>query len=216
MKLNIINLIDNFKKFNNNAIIQVPGSSHSQTHLDFQYCTEIFENCQCYLIFEQQPFGAVKLFNILLEKGRNGIIITRNHPDQLFQNFLSKKIDMYWLSSEDFDYVIHPWETTQLFRKVEKFINRNNQGIILINGIEYLSTYNDPNIILNLIFRMNKLVTETEAKFLLTIDPIAVGKQFLNNIENHSEISILPSNPIKEVLNWTETKSVKMNDSKYT
>ena len=68
-------------------------------------------------------------------------------------------------------------------------------------NLEYLSTYNESHVILNTIFRMVKLIANTEAKFLITIDPIALGNQFITTIKNKSEIVLLPSNPIKEVLN---------------
>ena len=47
---------------------------------------------------------------------------------------------------------------------------------------------------------MNKIISDTNGKFLVSIDPIAIGNQFLNTIQNNSEIVILPSNPFREVL----------------
>lgn len=201
MKLNIINLIDNFKKFSNLSINQYPSNSQEYNSFNYACCIEFFKDSQCCLIFEHEPKGALKLFNLLLEKGNRGIIITRNHPEKFCSNIMSRKIDMYWLSAEDFDYVIHPWETNLIIRTVGKFIAHDNKGIVLLNGLEYLSTYNESHVILNTIFRMVKLIANTEAKFLITIDPIALGNQFITTIKNKSEIVLLPSNPIKEVLN---------------
>jgi hypothetical protein len=201
MKLNIINLIDNFKKFSNLSINHYPSNGQEYNSFDYTCCIEFFKDSQCCLIFEHKPKGALKLFNLLLEKGNRGIIITRNHPDKFCSNLMSRKIDTYWLSAEDFDYVIHPWETNLLVRTVSKFIAHDNKGVVLLNGLEYLSTYNESHVILNTIFRMVKLIANTEAKFLITIDPIALGNQFITTIKNKSEIVLLPSNPIKEVLN---------------
>ena len=111
-----------------------------------------------------------------------------------------KKINMYWLSTENFDYVIHPWDIKSIVHILNDFIKKNNQGVILLNGLEYLSTYNDINIIFNLISDMSDIVANTKARFFITIDPIAIGNQFLVTIENNSEIVPLPNIPIKEVL----------------
>ncbi len=200
MRLNIINLIDNFEKFNNCLIYNKPMVTHSNSTPNFNTCIDFLNYTQNTLIFENKPFAAFKLFNILLEKSNRGIIITRNHPDKILGAVQTKNIEMYWLSTEDIDYVIHPWDTTHLFNIVKEFINKNNQGLILLNGLEYLSTYNNNSILFNLISSLGSLVANSKAKFFISIDPIAIGNQFLVTIQNNSEIIPIPSNPIKEVL----------------
>ncbi len=201
MKFNIINLIDNFDKSTNYSTIQVPASSQTGNQFDLHSSIDFLKNSQNYLIFENRPQGAIKLLNILLKKGRKGIIITRNHPDKFGQNLISNKIDMYWLSSEDFDYVIRPWEINLLINTVEEFVKQNNRGVILLNGLEYLSTYNNSKVIFNMLLRMNNIVMNTDAMFLITIDPIALGNQFLMNIKSNSEIIKMTPHFIKEVIN---------------
>ncbi len=200
MKLNIINLIDNFKKFNNYAINQNPLFSQEENQAKLYSWMDILNYTQNCLIFEHKPDAAFKLFKLLLEKRKKGIIFTRNHPDKFRCDLETDCVDMYWLSTEDFDYVIHPWDTNSFIRIVNDFIKKHNHGLILLNGIEYLSTYNDTGIIFNLISNMNRIVSRSKAKFFITIDPIAIGNQFLATMENNSEIVILPSNPFKEVL----------------
>jgi archaellum biogenesis ATPase FlaH len=152
------------------------------------------------LIFEHKPFAAIKLFNILLEKGKKGMIVTRNHPDKLHNLMASNKIDMYWLSAEDYDYVIHPWDVNLLVNTVQNFIKTNDQGIILINGLEYLSTYNDPNIIFNLISNVGETISNTNAKFFVSMDPIAIGNKFLDTIRSKGDIIDISTSPFKEAL----------------
>jgi two-component system cell cycle response regulator len=152
------------------------------------------------MIFEQKPLAAIKLFDILLKKGKQGVIITRNHPDKISCIISSKKTDMYWLSAEDFDYVIHPWDINLLNSTLRCFIEKHNQGVILLNGLEYLSTYNEINILFNFLSSINHKIVTTNCKFFVTIDPIAIGSQFLSTIKNNSEIITIPSNPFKEVL----------------
>ncbi len=167
-------------------------------------CTEILQNCQHYLIFEECLDGSIKLFNSLLEEQQNGIIITRSHPDKLNTTLKlrpSNQIDRYWLSSEDFDYVIHPWDITNLIIKIENFLQLNDRGVILLNGLEYLSTYNNPNIVMNLIFKIAEIIGNTDVKLLITMDPLALGYNFIFDIENKSELCFIPNHSIKEVLN---------------
>jgi len=200
MKLNIINLIDNFNKFNNYVINPTPISSHKDNIQNCTSCIDFLNYTQNCLIFENKPLAGLKLFNILLEKGKPGIIISRHHPVKIGPAIASKQIDLYWLSTEDFDYVIHPWDINLLLNRIENFVLENSQGIVLLQGLEYLSTYNNIHILFGLIFRINKIVANTDAKFFITIDPIAIGNQFLNIIKNNSEIMLLPSNPFKEEL----------------
>ena len=179
----------------------LPVTNQNNPQFELYNYVDILEKSQNYLILEHKPSGAIKLFDTLLEKGRKGILITRDHP-QMFGNILpSKQIDTYWLSAENFDYVIHPWEIDELIRTIEDFVIDNNQGIILLNGLEYLSTYNNYDVITNLLFRMNEIVTNTNAQLLITIDPIALGNQFFSNIRNNSEITEIPSQSFMEALN---------------
>jgi hypothetical protein len=200
MKLDIINLIDNFKKFNNYTINQKPLLSHKQSQGKTCPWTELIDNTQNCLIFEHKPTAAIKLFNILLEKGKKGIVITRNHPEKFSSEFVSNNIDMYWLSTEDFEYVIQPWNINLLTHTIRDFIKKNNHGVILLNGLEYLSSYNSIDIICNLILDISKIVVNSCAKFFITIDPIAIGNQFLVTIEKNSELINVPNNSIKKVL----------------
>jgi hypothetical protein len=203
MRLNIINLIDNFNVFNYYLFPQLPSLENPKRFLNFTTCQDIFNNCQNYIIFEQQPTGSIKLFNYLLDQQEKGIIITRCHPEKLSQDLglpRDGRIDMYWLSNENCDYVIHPWEIANLIKTLEKFIRKHNDGIILLNGLEYISTYNDPNKIMNLIFNMIELIGNTKAKILITIDPLALDNKFFFNIQNNSEVSLIPNFPLKEVL----------------
>ena len=200
MRLNVINLIDNFKKFNNCLSFPQPLLSHRGALPNFNSCTDFLDYTQNTMIFENKPSAAIKLFNILLEKGKKGIIITRNHPDKIIGAFPKKNIDMYWLSTEDIDYVIHPWDINSLFKVVKNFIAKNDQGIILLNGLEYLSTYNTDTTLFNLISSMSRLVSNSKAKFFISIDPIAIGNHFLVTIQNNSEIIAISSNPLMEEL----------------
>lgn len=204
MRLNIINLIENYNLFNYPPLTRFVNSKQSNDPMGLSSSNDILNDCQNYLIFEERLEGSLKLFKNLIETGQHGIIITRSHPDKLIttlQQQRSEQVDMYWLSSEDFDYVIHPWEITLLMNKIENFIHTHERGVILLNGLEYLSTYNDPNKILNLIFHMIEIIGNTDIKFLITIDPLALGNNFLCNIENNSDLCFIPRHTIKEVLN---------------
>ena len=178
----------------------MPLQSHASSYQNFNSCIDFLNCTQSCLIFEHRPFTAIKLFNILLEKGKKGLIITRNHPEKLNNLMASNKIDMYWLSAEDYDYVIHPWDINLLVNTVQDFIKNNDQGIILINGLEYLSTYNDPNIIFNLISSVGETISKTNAKFFVSMDPIAIGNKFLDTIRNKSDIIDISTTPFKEAL----------------
>ncbi|MFW9881146.1 MAG: DUF835 domain-containing protein [Candidatus Thorarchaeota archaeon] len=200
MKLNIINLIDNLNIFNNYLNNNLPWINHTSSHQEFNSCSEFLNCTQSCLIFENKTFASIKLFNMLLEEGKRGMIITRNHPEKLNNLMASNKIDMYWLSAEDYDYVIHPWDINQLVNTVHNFIKTNNQGIILINGLEYLSTYNDPNIIFNLISSVGETISNTNAKFFVSMDPIAIGNKFLDTIRSKGDLIDISTSTFKEAL----------------
>ena len=203
MRLNIINLINNFNDFNNYLFTRLNSIGNINKPINFSNCQDVFNKCQNYLIFEQQPIGSIKLFNYLVNQRSNGLVITRTHPDKLTNSLGLNKlnnIDMYWLSTEDFDYVIRPWETRLLINTLQNFIEKERNGVILLNGLEYMSTYNNSNRILNIIFNIIDIVGTTEAKILFTLDPLALDNNFFFNIQNNSEISLIPTYPLKEVL----------------
>ena len=203
MRLNIINLIDNLSNLNQNILPQINDLGRFYNIPFCNSCKDVFKSGQNYIILEQELTGAIKLFNYLLSQGEPGIIVTRNHPDKLITSMglnKYKEIPMYWLSTENFDYVIHPWEITLLIKTLENFIKEHDNGVILLNGLEYMSTYNESSKMLNIIFNIIDIVRNTNAKILITLDPLALDNQFFFNIKNNSEISIIPSNPLREVL----------------
>jgi hypothetical protein len=47
---------------------------------------------------------------------------------------------------------------------------------------------------------MIEIIGNTKAKILITIDPLALDNKFFFNIQNNSEVSLIPNFPLKEVL----------------
>ena len=91
MRLNVINLIDNLEKLNNYATNPNPMISQVRNLPENHSWLDVLNNAQNCLIFEHKPTAAFKLFKLLLENGKNGIIITRNHPDKINAGAVSKK-----------------------------------------------------------------------------------------------------------------------------
>jgi archaellum biogenesis ATPase FlaH len=65
----------------------------------------------------------------------------------------------------------------------EEFIEKNEKGMILLDGLEYLISNNSFNPVLRFIRRLIDRISETESLFLIALSPKAINEQELKLLE---------------------------------
>jgi hypothetical protein len=118
----------------------------------------------------------------LLDRGFTGMCITRTEPNKLRQRYLlPQDTDVYWLTQdrkEEFDIKPAP---EYLMVNIKNFIeaHKDESGVILLDGLEYLVTFQGDQFesYLKVMRRISDNVSQTKLVLLIPYDPEAISAE---------------------------------------
>jgi hypothetical protein len=140
-----------------------------------------------YIISSKDPeFGLNILNNFSKKSSGQYLSITRTHPKKLNSNLLPDSANRIWLSksSGDNDNAVAPGNITKLAHIIHDFLNVNKNGIIFLDGVEYLISNNDFPKILKFIEMIHEKIVLSNGILLIPVNPSAMPKNNLDLLEN--------------------------------
>ncbi|UCE81003.1 MAG: DUF835 domain-containing protein [Methanobacteriota archaeon] len=108
-----------------------------------------------------------------------GIAVTRQHPELVREKYELEDTPIYWLATRTGDKVISPTNLGILAQTLVKFVENVSDGIILLDGIEYLVSNNDFNKVLRTVNQINDNITQSGSRMILPVDPRAFDRKEL-------------------------------------
>ena len=143
-----------------------------------------------YIIQEEKPERCLKIFKQLLKQKIHGLCITRTHPQRIRDEYQLQKVPIYWLSADSpaKENILVPTFLPQLNTIIIDFIQKYDDVVILLEGIEYLIDQNDFKAVLSLIHSLNDNIMGSKARLLLPIDPLILDKRELHMLSRDFKI----------------------------
>lgn len=131
-----------------------------------------------YLVREERPERSFSLFGIILSLGGKGLCISRTHPDTLKQKY-GFEAQSLWLTKteaapaakkpKDMEFV-SPNNLARLASAVRDFLANNENGAVIIEGLEYLNTQNDFKSVLKFVQLINEQVVLDKGYLMIPVD----------------------------------------------
>lgn len=140
------------------------------------YLLETEDLGQCYDLFQERIMG-----------GASGLCITRDFPDRVRSKHAIKKSPIIWLSNADLEYAVEPVQLGKLYHKIEDFLKRTENGLIILVGIEYLITQNNYSSALKFLQLIKDQISIYGATLLVPLVPEALAEKDLRLIEREFE-----------------------------
>lgn len=144
-----------------------------------------------YVVREERPDRSFALFSKLLSEGGNGLCISRTHPDILKQKYGFDARSL-WLTktessqgsdrSEGLEYV-SPNNLARLASAVREFLSKNENGAVIIEGLEYLNTQNDFKSVLKFVQLINEQVVLDKGYLMIPVDKATMDPRDFSLIE---------------------------------
>lgn len=132
-----------------------------------------------YLVMEENPAVSYKLFSNLIDKGHKGFCITRTFPGRVKTKYVFDDVSVLWLSrARDSDSIL-PTNLGGIAQNVKDFMGRNNDGVVLFDGLEYLMVHNDFPKVLKLVHAINEHAAINDTRLLIPLNPYALEKDKL-------------------------------------
>jgi hypothetical protein len=141
-----------------------------------------------YLIRESRFEKSIDVF-LTLSKDRKGLCITRINPMTQDRLINSSNIELYWLTAADRSPkskygFISPTDLVTLASTISSFVKhkKNKNGIVLLQGVEYLISQTSFNSVLKMVQRVNDYIVLTKSILLLSANPAGIDKMDYSNL----------------------------------
>lgn len=142
-----------------------------------------------YLVKERHGQAAFELFCRLTQDGRPGLCVTRKHPEIVRGRWnVPRDVLLRWLTPSVGRDRVDPKALGTLTKAVYEFVIRNPDGIVLLDGLEYLLLHNDFSKTLLFFEHLNDFIMQSEATMLVPINPDAVEEQDMALLERNAEV----------------------------
>jgi archaellum biogenesis ATPase FlaH len=148
----------------------------------------------CYLVKEKKPDVSYRLFEVLLEQKLPGLVVTRQYPDRVRRERDLSDARIIWLShtpGEDFH---NPTAIGTLAKVLQKFVEDNSgEGVILLDGLEFLIINNGFLQTLMFVEHVNEFVMQHRAILLLPVSPETLEEKELALLERNVKVLESPA-----------------------
>jgi hypothetical protein len=129
-----------------------------------------------YLLMEENPIKSYTLFSDLIDKGNEGLCITRTFPGRVLTSYYFEGVSLLWLSRSRDDNSILPTNLGAVLRNAKEFMEQNKNPVILLDGLEYLIVHNDFPRVLKLVHGLNELTAINDAVLIMPLNPLTLDE----------------------------------------
>jgi len=140
-----------------------------------------------YIIEENDTDWVIRLFLAKKNGGAPAIMITRTKPAQIREKYDVSDTSVYWLTDIGGEREI-VCGLQDLSILINDFMREHNQGVVLLEGLEYLMVNHDFHLVLKFIQHLRDVMAKSGGTALVPVNPDAIDKQKLALLEIESKI----------------------------
>ncbi|MCJ7490238.1 MAG: DUF835 domain-containing protein, partial [Thermoplasmata archaeon] len=112
-----------------------------------------------------------------------GLMITRVFPERIREEYHLQVTPIIWLTESTGDRRIPPTSIALLTDALIRFMEGNPNSIVLVDGVEYLLTFNDFNRVLRSLDSLNETTWITKSRLIITVNPEAFDSKQVAMLE---------------------------------
>jgi len=143
-----------------------------------------------YLVKERKSEKAFDVFTDLVTHGYSGLCISRAKPDLIREDRGLKKTPIVWLTNNDTDSekCLPPTDIPRLHLAVSDFLEQANDGVVLLDGVEYLMTNTNFTTCLKLIQLLSDKVMLFSGRMIIPVGPDSISNKEMGLLEKEMEL----------------------------
>ena len=144
----------------------------------------LLEPRRSYLVEERKPVHAFRIFSEAVRYGSNGLCVTTMHPDDAKREYGLGGASVIWLSKHE---GISPASLEFLRDTITGFIEKTENTIVILDGLEYLITTNGFDLTMKFLYDLMESVTLNRSRLIVPVSPVALDARQLALLERHME-----------------------------
>ena len=148
----------------------------------------LLEVGRSYLVEERKPTHATRIFSEMASYGFPGLCISTAHPADVKREYgLRGNVTVLWLSKVKKDYSISPSSLGMLRDRITSFAERNENSVVLLDGLEYLISTNGFDLALKFLHDLMESVTLNRSRLIVPVSPATLEARELALLERSME-----------------------------
>lgn len=147
-----------------------------------------FDRGRTYLICNPRSERAFSIARDFVSSGFRLLCISRYHPEIVQGMWGAQDFNSIWLSDRQGQTSVPANQLSRLKARIANFIMGENSGIIMFDGIEYLSLFNDFSRLLMFVEELNDMVMEGRAILLISVDPRSFDQRSMARLRRYAEV----------------------------
>ena len=127
-----------------------------------------------YLVLErtEKEMGqGFKTFKDIQRNDASGLLITRTFPEKVLKKYNLGNLPVIWLSRSKNRYAISPTNLGALIEEIKEFTKKNDNSIIMFDGLEYLTVHNEFDRVLKFLHSLEDEVAVAKSRIIISLNP---------------------------------------------
>jgi CheY-like chemotaxis protein len=141
-----------------------------------------------FIIYENKYEKSFEIFKDLVTHNISGLAITRTPPLSLKKAYNLEKTPFIWLSKIEGPNTISPIYLNSLMNLITDFINKGKESIVILEGLEYLISQNNFDIVLKFIQALRDLVLIENSRLIIPLNKSAFSQKEIALVEKELEV----------------------------
>jgi len=117
-----------------------------------------------------------------------GLIVSRQYPREIRASHFLQTTPILWLSTVSGKDYMDPAKLNMLTDYIVNFLERSQNGVVLVDGLEYLVTSNDFQRVLKAVDRWTESAMTSNSRLIVSADPRAFELKELALLERNREV----------------------------
>jgi hypothetical protein len=117
-----------------------------------------------------------------------GLVVTREYPETIRTEYKIEVTPIIWLTESPGDMRVSPTSLAVLTDTIVRFMENNPNSIVLVEGVEYVVTFNDFRKVLKSLDSLTETAWVTKSRLMIAIDPRAFEEKELALLERDRKV----------------------------
>lgn len=141
-----------------------------------------------FIVKEQKAVKSFEIFTDQVTHNIQGLCITRQYPAAVRQEWGLEETPIIWLSNQLGKVYVNPANIGILGDTIIRFIEKSDDSVIMIDGIEFLIVNNGFDKVLKMVHRITEVVMEFKSRVIISVDPRALEVREMALLERNMEV----------------------------
>jgi hypothetical protein len=149
---------------------------------------QVIDFGRIYLLRDERLEKTVSIVRSLADAGRDVLCISRYHPSIMAGRLPLRNMQSIWLGERAGEDRISPDNLNKLKHSIAVFARQHKNGVVVIDGLEYLALFNDFHRLNVFYEELNDIVMDTRTVLFIPIDERLIEPSDVARLKRYAEI----------------------------